>query len=524
MDKAEGRKEKIKNWLKNPYNLTFLGIMVFAFLIRFYYFFLTKNQTLWWDEAGYMAAAKSYAGIGNYQLEAIRLPGFPLLISLFFIIGVTSEPIIRFAALFIPSIVLILLTYFLIAEMYPDKRVALISTAIISVLWEHLFYSNRFHTENFALIFEFLAILILFKSYIKKENALFITPKYSLIWVALFSLISIIFRPGNAMFIPVIILFIAILNKTKLLSWRGLVFSLAIISLAVLSMIFYPKIPFIKTVVQFYYHPENPVAWNNLYVFYGFYKSILPWLPSLFFWGFLFGLFIFSIDFTIKFDKIKKIENNIEEIELKSDIFNMLLIIITLFAFVLIIRSYSGFEYRWFFPLLPGMLVFTGKGVIAFSEYVSDMLNNRKIVFFLIILLVGLGVYNQIIISDNLIKNKLLSYSQVKESGLWLKENSEPGDIIISASVPQHAYYSERRIEDFYVNNSNKNESAFNEYITQIKPRYFVISVFEPGFTPEWAYTYSERHNDTLIPVKAYTMQTEQGIRPVLIIYEMRFK
>ena len=40
--KIEARKEKIKNWLKDPSNLIFIGIIIFAIAIRLYYFFLTK--------------------------------------------------------------------------------------------------------------------------------------------------------------------------------------------------------------------------------------------------------------------------------------------------------------------------------------------------------------------------------------------------------------------------------------------------------------------------------------------------
>src|SRR3989338_10726863 len=105
------RKDKIKNWLKNPSNLALVVILVFAFVIRLYYFYLTMNQPLWWDEAEYMSAAKGYAGIVDYSLSGIRLPGFSLLMSLFYILNITSEPIIRFFALFIPALFLIFLTY-----------------------------------------------------------------------------------------------------------------------------------------------------------------------------------------------------------------------------------------------------------------------------------------------------------------------------------------------------------------------------------------------------------------------------
>ncbi|MEM3074692.1 MAG: hypothetical protein QW727_02000 [Candidatus Pacearchaeota archaeon] len=75
-EKIEKRKQKIKNWLSDKHNLVLFGILIFAFIIRLYYFALTKNQPLWWDEAEYMSAAKSYAGIMDFELEAKDFPGF----------------------------------------------------------------------------------------------------------------------------------------------------------------------------------------------------------------------------------------------------------------------------------------------------------------------------------------------------------------------------------------------------------------------------------------------------------------
>ena len=518
----EKSKQKLKEWLKDRNNLALIGILIFAFFVRLFYFILTKNQPLWWDEAGYMAAAKTYAGIGNYQLESIRLPGFPLLMSIFFRIGLTSEPFMRFIALLIPSIILIFLTYIMIKEMYPDKKVALISTAILSVLWENLFYSNRFHTENLALIFEFLAIFILFKTYMKKENAWFITPKYSLIWIALLSFISIIFRPGNIMFVPAVFLFIIILNRSFFLSKKGLLVSGIFIVLAIIAaFIVLPRMA--PEGFAGYYHPENPFAWNVLAVFYGFYQSIAPWIPSVFFYTFLFGLLILVLDISIGFAKLKKISRTAEDLELKSDIFNVILLVSVLFIFIFLMRPYTGFEYRWFFVFLPAMLAFTSKGAIALTQYIGDIVKSNKVSTILLLVMVVLGVYTQVVFADRIIDDKLTSYIQVKQSGLWLKDNANPSDIIVTASVPQHAYYSERTIYNFNVNGtSNDNEAIFTQRISQAKPRYLVLSSIQRGFTPDWAYTWPQRNNQTAIPVQIYYADVEKTM-PVLIVYELKF-
>ncbi len=517
----EKRKDKIKNWLKNPYNLTLIIILIAAFAIRFYYFWLTQNQPLWWDEAEYMSAAKNYAGLVDYKLGGIRSPGFPLLMSAFFIIGLTSEPLIRFFGLFIPSIILILLTYFMISEMYSDRKIALISTAIMIVLWENLFYSNRFHTENFALIFEFLAIFIFFRSYFKKKNIWILKPKYSLFFVILFSLLSVFFRPGNLIFIPAIILFFLILNQSAILGRKYRIITLGIVIILIVSFfMIWPKISN-HPIFQNYYQPQNPICIHCLTVFNGFYESLVPWLPPILFYAFILGLILFLLEFFISYERIKKINNTQEDLGFKSDIFNFLVILFVLSFFVFFMKPIGVYEFRWFFPLLPGMLVFTSKGAIVFSEYAGSFLNNKKISIILIILISILGIYAQYYHADSIIKNKIPSYQQVKDSGLWLKENSNSEDIIISASQTQHTYYSERKIENFHDNGIKGNETLFNENLKKLKPKYIVISAFEPGFTPQWAYDWPQRHNDSVEPVKAYFFD-EQQKQVALVIY--RFK
>ena len=71
-ERREKVRDSIKSWLKDPHNLTFLGIMVLALVIRLYYFVLTKNQPLWWDESDYMAYAKTLAGFGGGWIIAAQ--------------------------------------------------------------------------------------------------------------------------------------------------------------------------------------------------------------------------------------------------------------------------------------------------------------------------------------------------------------------------------------------------------------------------------------------------------------------
>ncbi len=513
------RKEKIIEWIKNPYNLALILIFLGIIVIRFYYFLLTKNQPLWWDESQYMSTAKSIAGVVKYSLEGPRTPFFSLVMSLFFFLGINSEPAMRFVALLIPALIVIFLLYLTMNEMYNDKKVALISTAIFGVLWEHLFYSNRFHTENFSLIFLFLSTFILFRCYLKNQNLSFIKAKYSLLWIIFFAILSILFRAGTIVVFPALFLLILVLNKDKLLfTKKGRIALAGIIILAAFSLFFVPKLsiarPYIESILDV--NSKYPHTWSNLSVFYGFYQSVMQNIPSILFYFFLAGIAIFFIELLLGYERLKTIKLGEENLELKSDIFSLLTIVFVLISFIFFIKS-PTIEYRWFFPLLIGMFAFTVKGVIKVPEYIMHLIGikNKKIILIVIIIIVGLGVYNQYLHSDMIIKMKVNSYEQVKDSGLYLKQISNPNDLIIAASQPQITYYSERETKGL-----DTNETDFDKFVNEVHPKYLVIDAFQPA--PKWAYDWPQRHNETAFPLKAFYFDAEQK-QTAAVVYELRY-
>ena len=103
-----------------------------------------------------------------------------------------------------------------------------------------------------------------------------------------------------------------------------------------------------------------------------------------------------------------------------------------------------------------------------------------------------------------------------------IKENDEIIYRAVSNGIPVEVrfwYRSEKRYGATVVNDScqKASEDLFNKKISLVKPDYFVISVYEPVFTPQWAYTYAQRNN--LPFVKAF-FQPENPNQPVLIIYQ----
>ncbi len=505
----------IKGWFKDRSNWIIIGILVLAILYRSYYFYITIDQPLWWDEAVYMASAKGFAGIMDYQLEAIRTPGFPLLMSLFYLIGITSEPILRFFGLLLPSLALIFLAYYMLKEMYLDKRIALISAAIITTLFDIVFYSNRFQTETFALIFQFLAIIVLFKCYLKKEQWSFIKPKHSLLWIAAFSLLSIVFRSGNAPFVGGILLFLPVFSRRRLTDKKVLTSLAALLALGAIGSFFLREK--LLGLAGSYFQLSNPIGWIVPKILYDSYYSFIPGMPTLFFYAFIIGLFIVLIDIFLNKNRLISLEDNSEDLALKSDIFNLLLIFSIFFVFMFLLRI-QAYENRWLFSILPALFAFTAKGFTTTFDYLAIFLKNKKVAMALMILVLAIGSYSQIVHVDAVVKAKITSYQEVKDSGFWIKENSDPSDAIVSASVPQHSYYSERKVYNFGFN-GQKNETLFDQKIQEIKPKYVIVSAFEPSFTPEWAYTWAQRNPEIARPVNIYSSQGQT----LLVVYELDY-
>jgi len=173
----EKRKEKIKNklltWLKDPYNLMLVGILIFAFAIRLYYFFLTKDQTHWWDSLAYGSIAKD----SIYHLWTqtsfltreliIRPPLLPYLWSFLIRINL-SDAFSIFVLQIVPSFISVIFIY-LIGKQLFNKKIALISSFFMAILWINLFYSVRMLTGIPSLTLILISIYFFLKFNKKME-------------------------------------------------------------------------------------------------------------------------------------------------------------------------------------------------------------------------------------------------------------------------------------------------------------------------------------------------------------------
>ena len=79
--------ENIKKWFKKKENILLFSLILFVFLIRLYYFFITRDQPLWWDEADYMNIGKSWAGLYSWDFNPLRPVLFSFIFTLLLKVG-----------------------------------------------------------------------------------------------------------------------------------------------------------------------------------------------------------------------------------------------------------------------------------------------------------------------------------------------------------------------------------------------------------------------------------------------------
>ncbi len=480
------RKEKIKNWLKNPYKFIFLIIFGIAIMIRLYFYSLTKAQPLWWDEADYLAYAKNLAGLGvTWIVSAKHNSLYPFLVAGIFKSGF-GEAATKFIIQLIPSILSVVIVYLLANDMYNDKRISLIASFLMAVFWVHLFDSTRFHIDVPAFFFGLLSLYVFWKGYEKKEKIFGkINAKFAIPIATAFVILTYSIRRGYFLF-GLFIIFYAILTKNwkELIkdkyNWIGLIAGL-ILFFIVENTIFISKI---GSVGQSYFHEELPINFFPLQVFGSFFKFGSSWNMTLFYL-FWIGLFLLIGKIVLSFGYIKENNENI-----KSDLFNILIIIITLAFFIFVLRSPDGFgEPRWYLPIAFSAFICISRASTFISDFVKPY--NKQIAVILLIILIGSGGYYQYKLSNELIKSKVKSFSGIREAGFLLSQISNKDDVVLTMGQPQVEYYSERKTANakIWVNASVESEEHFYKTADKLREnknvRFILISFSEPGY-PLW--------------------------------------
>ena len=156
-----------------------------------------------------------------------------------------------------------------------------------------------------------------------------------------------------------------------------------------------------------------------------------------------------------------------------------------------------------------GIFLFIGKGSTQLYAWLEKGMSKKVAVTILMIILL-LAIIPQINSANTQITSKKTSYLPVKDAALWMKENSNPDEMIYTKSPTQTTYYAER-----YARGMPATYEGFVEEQKQYKTKFFVVSIFENH--EDWLLTYPPQHSDEFVPVQGYMLSENQ---PALIVYE----
>ncbi|MEK6919099.1 MAG: glycosyltransferase family 39 protein [Nanoarchaeota archaeon] len=507
------RKEKLKAFLKNNDHLLIIVILLIAAVFKLYFFFSLGNQPIWWDEGDYLSLAKFWSFKVPLTDSMSYLLGMrPFLLSLigalFFKLGL-GESFLRFFAELVPSIASVLVIYLIGKEVY-GKWAGIASSLMLSFYWVWSFYSFRVMTDVPSTFLALLSIYYFVVYYEKKGLA------KGLYLSILFGVLAFYTRFPQAVVLLTIAAYLLITRKFSLFKDKVILKSVGLLLLLLLPYFIYLASTGFSA-LKIYFGGSSTTVTNP--AAFGAITSVFSFMHLS--WAIL-GLIglVSLIPLFLGLDLVWKQKDK----SLNSDLLFFMILIAQLFFYVFIIRS---FDDRWLLVASMALFIIAGKGFVSLESFLRPYIKNFAIIACFMILL--FGVYQNIGHAGEIIRARETSYAAVRDAGLWLKQNSAASDSVVTSSIVQNYYYSQRvthdmkptKFPDECVDSSqvgtsqcqNKWENAFNEEVLFLKPSYFIISQYEPGFTPQWAYTYAARNNLSAVWV-------DNTAQPTLIVYK----
>ncbi|MEK6913528.1 MAG: glycosyltransferase family 39 protein [Nanoarchaeota archaeon] len=490
-EEIEKRKSKLNKfffgWIKDNYDKIFFVLLILAFLLRLWIFFKTMNQPVWWDGADYLSTAKRW-GLGlNIQDIWYYRRGFlfPLIGALFFKLGL-GEIGIRFLIV-VCSTGIIAVSYFLISKMF-NKKLALLTTLALSVSWIILFFTGRILTDIPTAFLLLLSAFFFWKGYVLKEG-----NKFLYLFGLIFAL-AVLTRMQALMLAPAFIIYIFINEKMKAFKNKHLwitcgIFFLILLPHFVLYAMHYGN-PLLD-ILSYYLKigDSGATAQRSLEIFK--YFTDLPYMlstPVLV--AFFIGIFYFLGDLFLGLDKVAKSQ------ELKNKLF-VFLWIFFLFLLMGYVGAHSYVEQRYITAGLPFLFLIAVSSLVFIENlFVKHFHLNEKVSLVIVFIILILLIVPNLLLATSMIEAKKNSYIEVKEAGELMKANSNPGDVIMSTSLPQITYYSERSTYPYDVMNYSLHqgekevkysdgEKGFKEFLLNKKPKFLMVSsAFEEY--PEW--------------------------------------
>jgi 4-amino-4-deoxy-L-arabinose transferase-like glycosyltransferase len=475
-------------------DLIFITLTLFAFALRLYYFFLTKDQPLWWDEAEYMLKAKALAygtpETGWYTARPVLLP---ILAAALFKLG-AGETVIRLLWLGLSTAALFFV--YRIGALLFNKRVGLYAVALGSAFYIDLFYSMRLLVDVPQVFFVTLAAFLLVRAVYDDKAA------YSGYAVLPVLALGTAMRFTVALFFVVAALFLIVVKRGRAIRDKRWLVSLGLGIVVFLPfLIFYwanygnPFFPFLSQGVVKTAPRGGGVLLDYIY-FFPNYTNVVVTLV------FVAGL-------------VLAVATVIRRRDLSHDRTAqgyVLLLLWTIVPFLFFGFFVDHFEDRYIAMIFPAVFLLTGAALDLGYQYVKKFSPAAAAVAMIVFLIYAAG--SMAAHSHAVITERVNSFAAVRDAGLWIKTRSRPQDIVATSSVPQNTYYSERA--SYAIPSS---ADAFERLLPERRPNFLLLSIWEAS--PKWAYDWPERHPDRAAVAAVFFLDQAQK-QPAAVVYSLR--
>src|SRR3989344_3854636 len=418
-------KSQIKKWLGDYENLVLLAVIIFAIFLRLYYFFLTKNQPFWWDEASYGIIAKSFIS-STWDTN-------PLVI---------SERIIR-------PLLLSFVWAGLMLVNIPEAGSRFILEIIPSIISLFLLSIGTLIRYLIGMVFVFYLIILIFSKqlYLNKKK----------FWYS-----------GILGTSPLIIA--VILNY--------------IISGDIFSRFIGANLGNASEQIS------KPIAYNLI-------NYIPIYLMNVFYYSFIFGLIIILFELIVGFNYIFKNER------MKGSLLLIFILVAYFSFFIFYLRSADD---RYFLPAALTMCIFAGVGIDWIYSFLKKY--NQIIAVVVLFVILFFGAQAQLKQTDNIIKGKIDSFSQIKDGLLWLKQNTPANSDIVAIGLDPYAiYYADINITSYVTENDTERIE---------KADYLVLHAFPP---PNFLQSFVQQNQSNWQPINAFYFD-KQNQQPAFVIFK----
>src|SRR3989338_8597460 len=118
--------------------------------------------------------------------------------------------------------------------------------------------------------------------------------------------------------------------------------------------------------------------------------------------------------------------------------------------------------------------------------------------------------------AHQIIENKKTTYAELKQAGIWIKENSDKDDkVMITNNEMEFGAYAEIA----YINEGD-NQTDFEEILVRERPKYIVLALFGQNEEFEWIIPLLNTDKERFVPVQAWFSDAERK-QPRVVIYKV---